>query len=149
MKMKFNKQFLILFVLCFLVVGGASYYFSEMKHEVKSRESESQTVQTPITKKDMPSNAEEKKSEKRTKQVSDTSEKKETKVETTNSKLKDFNKQAVANGFYIEANNEKGGQVIEKATDKNLEALEKSGKQPVVYQMNHQGKMLQVIRVEE
>lgn len=133
-------------IVCVVLGGWGVYYLSHSKYEVIHKKVEPETTHTKVNaaKKEAQSKTEKSSTLAPENSTSNTiNEKKKTK------EFKNFNEQAIAKGFYIEIKNKEGRKVLERVTNKNLEAIENSGKQPVAYQMNYKGKMVQVIRIGE
>ncbi|WP_285141103.1 hypothetical protein [Lactococcus petauri] len=146
MNKKISKLFLSLLLICVVFGGWGVYSLTQTKHEVVHKKVEPATTRTKVnvSKKEAQS-----KSENSSTQAPENSKSKTINEKKRTKEFKNFNEQAIAKGFYIEIKNKEGRKVLERVTNKNLEAIENSGKQPVAYQMNYKGKMVQVIRIGE
>ncbi|MFD2254815.1 hypothetical protein ACFSJM_10765 [Lactococcus formosensis subsp. bovis] len=147
MKLKFNKLVLSLLVFCLIAVGGGSYYLSQANQEVTSKKTEPEISQTKDANKNVSHNEKQLKTEKSTVQAPKISENKTTNEQKVQKERQAFNKEVLAQDYYVENVDSQGKLTYVKATEKNLQELEAKAKdnQLSTYQVNHEGQMISVL----
>ncbi|MFD2252959.1 hypothetical protein ACFSJM_01180 [Lactococcus formosensis subsp. bovis] len=147
MKLKFNKLVLSLLVFCLIAVGGGSYYLSQANQEVTSKKTEPQISQTKDANKNVSHSEKQLKTEKSSVQAPKNSENKTTNEQKVQKERQAFNKEVLAQDYYVENVDSQGKLTYVKATEKNLQELEAKAKdnQLSTYQVNHEGQMISVL----
>ncbi|WP_407350114.1 hypothetical protein VNN41_06935 [Lactococcus garvieae] len=147
MKLKFNKLVLSLLVFCLIAVGGISYYLSQANQEATSKKTEPQISQTKDANKNVSHSEKQLKTEKSSVQAPKNSENKTTNEQKVQKERQAFNKEVLAQDYYVENVDSQGKLTYVKATEKNLQELEDKAKdnQLSTYQVNHEGQMISVL----
>ncbi|UYT10387.1 hypothetical protein [Lactococcus garvieae] len=145
MKIKFNKLFFSLLVLCIALVGGGIFFnFTQVKQEAVPKQEDSKVVQYEDTKEEVSQKDKQLKAEKslihapKNSESSPTNEQKE---------RKEFNKEVLSQDYYVENVDSEGKLTYIKATEESLKLLESKAKdnQLSTYQVNYEGQFISVL----